>query len=37
MARIDLRNCLIYLLDGLTGTAAVAQTAAPASGDSTVT
>jgi hypothetical protein len=28
---------LVYILDGLTGTAAVAQTAAPAAGDSTVT
>ena len=37
MARVDLRNCLVYILDGLTGTAAVAQTAAPAAGDSTVT
>ncbi len=37
MARIDLRNCLIYLKDGFSGSAAVNQTSpAPANGDTTL-
>ena len=32
MARIDLRNCTIYLKDGLTGTAKANKTLAPVVG-----